>query len=418
MKVLIYCSMLNLGGGVRLLSRLASAIAQHSSVEQLTVLIEDGSAHTKYLQTLDTPKMHVQIIPSVAIEKVIGRDFSVKGVSAVQSYAQRHMLPSLLDRRREKLLRQTMQAYDIMYAFWPQKQRYYDVGKPVICTYQDTTFLDFPEILGGKQAAKEIENAKSWVENAHLVVSSNAVREKLVHHFGVVASGADIIYHNILPEAPNWNESDDAVMREELGLPPRYFLYPANINAHKNHDTLLKAWSRFEERMQVPLILIGEGVEVLDSNWSLSRNTYWRQDYLYGLARRLGLKLGQEVLALGYVTNEALGAVTRGATALIMPSYAEGGGSYPVEEALAYGIPVVCSDIPVMREHLAARSARVGWFDPYSSEAILQAIRHLFQNYDQYKQSAMQAKTDVRPTWDEIASQYVRLFKVLSKAGA
>jgi glycosyltransferase involved in cell wall biosynthesis len=410
--------MLNLGGGVRLLSRLASALAEHPSIERLTVVIEDGAAHAKYLETLDTPKMHIQVIPPIAIEKALNQTMPVRGIAAVQSYARRNSLPPLLDRRREKLLRQTMQSYDVMYAFWPQKQRYYEVGKPVICTYQDTTFLDFPEILGGKLAAREIENARSWVENSHLVVSSNAVREKLVHHFGDMASKAKVIYHNILPESPVWNEEDDETMRRTLGLPRQYILYPANINAHKNHETLLKAWARLEDRKQMPLVLIGEGVEVLESNWSLSKNTYWRQDHLYGLARRLDLKLGSEVISLGYVNNEELGAIMRGATTLIMPSYAEGGGSYPVEEALAYGIPVLCSDIPVMREHLAVRSAHIGWFDPYSSEAMLQAMRHLLLNYDTYKQSAMQGRDDQRPTWDEIAHQYVHLFEAIALSGA
>jgi len=33
-----------------------------------------------------------------------------------------------------------------------------------------------------------------------------------------------------------------------------------------------------------------------------------------------------------------------------MTSLAKGGGSYPVEEVLSVGTPVLCSDIPIMRD--------------------------------------------------------------------
>lgn len=39
----------------------------------------------------------------------------------------------------------------------------------------------------------------------------------------------------------------------------------------------------------------------------------------------------------------------KGATALIFPSYYEGFG-LPIIEAMQFGLPIICSDIPVFRE--------------------------------------------------------------------
>ena len=99
-----------------------------------------------------------------------------------------------------------------------------------------------------------------------------------------------------------------------------------------------------------------------------------------------------------------------------MPSLAEGGGSFPVEEALAAGVPVLCSDIPVLREHLRGRTARIAWFDPDSPASIVAALEAVFADYDDYKARAVRGAGDPRPSWDDVAARYVDVF--MATAGA
>ena len=47
--------------------------------------------------------------------------------------------------------------------------------------------------------------------------------------------------------------------------------------------------------------------------------------------------------------DAAMAALLRGARALLLPSLAEGFG-LPLAEALALGVPVLCSDLPALRE--------------------------------------------------------------------
>jgi glycosyltransferase involved in cell wall biosynthesis len=49
------------------------------------------------------------------------------------------------------------------------------------------------------------------------------------------------------------------------------------------------------------------------------------------------------------VPDREMTRLLRGARALLLPSIAEGFG-LPVAEALAYGVPVLCSDLPALRE--------------------------------------------------------------------
>jgi glycosyltransferase involved in cell wall biosynthesis len=320
----------------------------------------------------------------------------------------RRVLPPYIGRIEARQLWEHSQDFDIVYVFWPHGRPYHPAQKPVICTYQDTTFLDFPEILGARATLAERSYAESWMANAtHVIVSSENSRNRLVHHFGQQFSAASIIYHNILPE-PSTPSATPVKVSDQL--PARYILYPANTNPHKNHDMLLVAWSRFARRKEFPLVLVGEGTQILSKQWDMRHNWYWQQDRLVGLTERLGLKRDEDLYALGYVSDPQLTALLRQAYALIMPTLSEGGGSYPVEEALSYGIPVLSSNIPVLREHLSMRSAQISWFDPLSVDSIVNALDDMLTHYDSYKQSALSAMKDLRPTWDDVAAQYVAVF--------
>lgn len=130
-----------------------------------------------------------------------------------------------------------------------------------------------------------------------------------------------------------------------------------------------------------------------------------------GLARRLGLEPGRNLFAPGYVSDAQLKGLMQQALALVMPSLSEGGGSYPVEEALMAGVPVLCSDIPVMREHVGSR--QVIWFDPYSVDSLVSAIETLFTRYAQHRELAQQNMSAARPTWGQIGSNYVDVFQAV-----
>ncbi len=115
-----------------------------------------------------------------------------------------------------------------------------------------------------------------------------------------------------------------------------YFAVLGTIEPRKNHLLLLNLRSRLASTVSTPprLLVIGargwENEQVLDM---LERS------------RRLrGL-----VEEHNSLSDAEVGSVLARARALLLPSFAEGYG-LPLAEALASGIPALCSDIPVFRE--------------------------------------------------------------------
>lgn len=408
MRILIWCPHVNLGGGKRLLHRLTMALAQHPEINLIRLAL---------------PRDAVAGMAADKIELVPLSPAQAGGWMEKERW-RTDANPLRQLRSRARYLRYQMTApglfhslehdMDVVYVFWPHGVPYFPFTKPVVCTYQDATLLDFPEILGGRGTTLEYQRSAAWLQHARaVVVSSQHTAQRLRLHFPNLHLQPHLVYHNILLDETLAYAPETPLAARFAALPERYFLYPANINVHKNHEHVLIAWSRLAQREAYPLVLVGEGVEVMSASHPLHANRYWRQDALQGLVKRIGLRTDRDFFAYGYVTDAELNTIQQRATAVIMPSLSEGGGSYPVEEALALGIPVLCADIPVMRETLANRSAPVLWFDPLSPEAIVQQVNTLIANEAHYRAAASAARTDPRPTWADVASQYTHVFKTV-----
>src|SRR5439155_6239770 len=87
-------------------------------------------------------------------------------------------------------------------------------------------------------------------------------------------------------------------------------------------------------------------------------------------ARALELGASERVRFLGSVPEARLGTLIREADALVLVSFVEGIGLPPLE-AMSVGVPVVVSDIPVLREVCGDAA----WYaDPSNAESIAAAL--------------------------------------------
>ena len=116
-----------------------------------------------------------------------------------------------------------------------------------------------------------------------------------------------------------------------------YFLCIGTIEPRKNHLLLLHLWRRLVAiyGVRTPRLLI-------------AGRRGWENENVLDLLDRCPALRGH-VSELGAAPDTRLAAMLRGARALLMPSFAEGFG-LPVAEALTHGTPVVCSDLPALRE--------------------------------------------------------------------
>ncbi len=125
-----------------------------------------------------------------------------------------------------------------------------------------------------------------------------------------------------------------------LAAPPPadpYFLCIGTIEPRKNHLLLLNLWRRMAESGGPPpprLVLIGR--------------RGWENEMVVDMLERCPALAGL-VEEHGTVPDREVRRLLAGARALLLPSFAEGYGM-PVAEALAAGVPVICSDLAALRE--------------------------------------------------------------------
>ncbi len=114
------------------------------------------------------------------------------------------------------------------------------------------------------------------------------------------------------------------------------FVVIGTIEGRKNHLLLLTIWRDLVRKMgqRAPKLLI------------IGRRG-WQAENVFDLLDTTDF--AGKVIELGALDDNRLGQVLAGARALLFPSFAEGFG-IPLIEALALGVPVIASDLPVFRE--------------------------------------------------------------------
>lgn len=187
-----------------------------------------------------------------------------------------------------------------------------------VLTVHDLAFLDAPGELPPSDAELP-ELVRRGAARADVICTptaavADAVAERLDVDRGkieVTPLGVDAGWFTGRPPSPQ--------TRERLGLPPRYLLFAGAAGPRKGLNWLLKAHAADPELP--PLVFAGPGA----------------------------FPATDRTQHVGYLSDLDLQRVVAGASALVLPSRDEGFG-LPVLEAMACDVPVVCTDVPALRE--------------------------------------------------------------------
>ncbi len=211
----------------------------------------------------------------------------------------------------------------------------YGISLPAVVTLYDVTPLLHP---AGYSTATRALYALAHRLTAHrarrLITLTAAARDECVARLGLPASKFVVVPpgHTPTPPAPAPEAASES-----------FLLYVGINKPHKNLAALIEGYAALGPGAP-PLCIAGP----LDARFPQAQQAAERA----GLAGR--------VRFLGRVSEADLARLYRQATLLVLPSLAEGFG-FTVLEAMASGTPVVCSDLPVLRE-VAGEAAL--YFDP------------------------------------------------------
>lgn len=222
-----------------------------------------------------------------------------------------------------------------------------------VCLIHDLIPIQFPEYVrpgNDKRHLRRIETAAKLADA--VIVPSEATAEAIRPYIAGTSRAQPILVARFGVELPS-------IVLDEPPLPERpYFVCLGTVEARKNHLLLLNLWREIvvQNAKQAPgLVLIGRrGWEIENTIDMLSRCPA-----LHGIVSERGRASDIETVRM-----------LKNARALLLPSYAEGFG-FPLIEALASGNPVLCSDLPALRE---IGGAIPEYFDPLDGHAWRAAI--------------------------------------------
>jgi len=209
---------------------------------------------------------------------------------------------------------------------------------------------------------------------AHIVTGTEAIAAEVVDHFGLDRSGVTVVPLGVELPAP----------LDQTARPRPYLLTVATLEPRKNLNRLSEAYQRSGLAATHDLLVVGRmawgerppGVEVVSN-----------------------------------LNDYELATVYAGASALVLPSLYEGFG-LPAVEAMQLGVPVICSDIPVLREVTGGRAL---YIDATNTDVLVDALRTAPYAVAPLGAASWAAKTY---QWKHTVEALSTLYRRLDAAGA
>lgn len=173
----------------------------------------------------------------------------------------------------------------------------------------------------------------------HVLVNSRAVVEDARKFFPGFTSTVHALPFSPCPQK-EWLE-DDVDPRPKYGLRRPYFMISNQFWIHKNHALAFRAFARFLESQ--------DGVDLVCTG---NTGDYRFPGYFADLQKLvLSLGVSDHLKILGHLDKREQIALMKHASAVIQPTLFEGGpGGGAAHDAVALGVPLIASDIPVNRE--------------------------------------------------------------------
>ncbi len=241
--------------------------------------------------------------------------------------------------------------------------------------------INFPEYVRRRSAETHAARMATIAELADLVVvnSDDTGRDFLAYCRRFALREPAIVH--IEPAI------DDAFLSYEDGAREvgDYFVCLGTIEPRKNHLLLLELWREFAAqpgRRAPKLVLVG--------------GRGWKNENVLDMLERCPAVTGL-VEWHRKLPDATLKRLIVGARALLLPSFAEGYGM-PVAEALALRVPVLCSDLPALRE---SGQNVPEYLDPLDGIGWRMAILDYANGHSVRRASQLQRATRFQPmTWD------------------
>jgi glycosyltransferase involved in cell wall biosynthesis len=302
-----------------------------------------------------------------------------------------HVLPIIHPRRS------VVTIHDLGYLYHPRAHR------PL-----DRLYLDLSTRYNAKASSLVIADSKAT--KLDLIRCYNVNPKKVI----VVYPGYDDAIFR-----PVEDKATIEAVKARYGIRDDYILFVGTLHPRKNLGRLIEAFSLFFPTSigsQAKSILSGMKL-TSGENFSspLSLVIAGKKGWLYeGVFHRVKeLELEERVIFTGFVAEDDLPALLSGARLFVFPSLYEGFG-FPVLEAMACGVPVVCSDASSLPEVVGDAALKV---NPLDVEGLKDAMERVLCDEELRAEMVKRGLERARNfSWERCAEETLAVLERAGKA--
>lgn len=250
-----------------------------------------------------------------------------------------------------------------------------------------STIHDLIMYYSGKEKVKRRYRDGVISLSDKIVTISNSVKKEIQDAFGYTKN------ISVVPNAVEYNEYLPIEEVPEIADKP--FILDVNaFTERKNALTLLKAFDLLKDNIKEDLVLCGG---------------YSDKDYYEDLQNYIKSNNLQDRVHVFYAIEEKKkNYLFSKASLFVMPSLAEGFGRSPIEAAMRE-IPVICTDIPVLRE--VTLGDAIYYHPPKDENQLANAICFALENSKSNEElEAISVKLQNHYSTEQCAEQYMTVF--------
>lgn len=306
--------------------------------------------------------------------------------------------------------------YQLIWAFFPLPYRFFfkekaDIshfynyhvppfarGKKVAIIY-DTVIKDFPETVRFKTKMMLKLTLKRSIKRADRIVTiSKFSKRQIIRHFGVSPEKIDIVPCGVNFDIfnPNYSASLVAKTAAKYNISSDYILYLGTLEPRKNIERIIEAYSLLKSKTKTSPALV------------LAGGKGWLYESIFEKVKALGLE--ENIVFTGYVPDEDVPLLMKGAMLFCFPSIYEGFGMPPLE-AMACGTPVITSNNTALPEVVDDAAIQV---DPYSVEKIAEALQSLVESENLRTELSKKGLAQCQKfTWENSAKKMLEIYRKL-----
>jgi glycosyltransferase involved in cell wall biosynthesis len=259
-----------------------------------------------------------------------------------------------------------------------------------VVTIHDLFFLKQPDMTDAEIRRDYVPLVREHAQRADGVIcvseytasEARLLLEVPTQRIAVIPNGVDPVYR--MPPPP---EAIEAVLNRRR-IPRGAILYVGTDERRKNLVNLAMAYMGLARRRRStpPLVLVGPG-----------------REWVHG-----GSIYGPQILATGYLETTEIRALMATSSLLVLPSLEEGFG-LPVAEAMAAGLPVVCSRGSALEEVAGGAATLV---DPLNTKSIADGIERVLDDPALAEQQRRKGlEQSLQFDWDSTAARTLEFYR-------